>query len=495
MSALRKIDPEQMLAAEVMGFTHDPLGFVLYAYPWGVKGTPLENEAGPREWQAAVLNDIGAGLRAGMETDEAIRIAVASGHGIGKSALIAWIAHWGLSTCIDTKITLTANTEPQLRTKTWPEISKWFSMLICKHWFKLTQTAIFSLRAGHDETWRMDRVTWSEHNTDPFAGLHNKSRRIVLLFDEASAIADGVWEVAEGALTDEQTEIIWIAFGNPTKNTGRFKECFGKFGHRWIGRQIDSRTVPGTNAKLHKQWLEDWGEDTDFFRVRVRGLFPKASADQFISEGLVGEARRRTAEGYRDQPRILGVDVARFGDDISVLLERQGQRVTILATYSGLDTMQLAARVYEQMDREKYDAVFIDGVGVGGGVVDRLRQLNREVFDVNFGSKANDDAKFMNKRAEAYSDTRDWLKAGGCLPDDQALADELSAPEYYFDKYNRLALESKDDMKARLGKVSAEGGGSPDKADALALTFAERVVKGKNIVDDKMRAKLRGYAR
>lgn len=495
MSALRKPDGEMMLADEVMGFTHDPLGFVLYAFPWGVKGTPLEHETGPREWQVRTLEKIAEGLRAGLTTDEAIRIAVASGHGVGKSAEIAWIALWGLSTCIDTKITLTANTEPQLRTKTWPEISKWFDMLICKHWFKKTQTAIFSTRVGHDETWRLDRVTWSEHNTDPFAGLHNKGRRIILLFDEASAIADGVWEVAEGALTDEKTEIIWIAFGNPTKNTGRFKECFGRFAHRWFGIQIDSRTVPGTNAKLHKQWAEDWGEDSDFFRVRVRGMFPKASADQFIAESLVAEARRRQPEGFHAQPRILGVDVARFGDDRSVLLERQGQRVEIIATYRGLDTMQLAARVSEQMDRAKYDAVFIDGVGVGGGVVDRLRQLNREVVDVNFGASANDEAKYRNKRAEAYSDVRDWLKAGGCLPDDQALADELSAPEYYFDNQNRLVLESKDDMKLRLGKLSDEGGASPDKADALALTFSERVVIKKNAVSDDWRRKLRAAVR
>jgi hypothetical protein len=469
VSALAKRNPEIELAEDLGGFTHDPLRFVLYAFPWGVAGTELADHEGPREWQRKILQDIGAALKAGASTQEAIRIAVASGHGVGKSAIVAWIILWALATCRDTKVLLTANTEPQLRTKTWPEVSKWFRLLICAHWFKLTATSIFSANPKHEKTWRADYVTWSENNTEAFAGLHNKGRRIVLLFDEASAIARLVWEVAEGALTDEDTEIIWAVFGNPTQNTGRFRECFGKFRHRWRVAQIDSRTVPGTNKTQLAQWVDDYGEDSDFVRVRVKGEFPRAAAEQFIGHDVVDAAKKRTPEGYEKGAKAMGVDVARFGDDQTVILLRQGQAILHIRRFRNLDTMQTAARVIELAEEWEPHGIFVDGVGVGGGVVDRLRQLGRKVIEVNNGASAIDEKQFMNVRAETWSAMREWLKKGGCLPPDDAELDaDLTSPEYYFDAKQRLALERKEDMKKR-------GLASPDAADALALTFAARL--------------------
>lgn len=462
-------DPEDALQRDIGDFTHDPLGFVLYAYPWGVAGTDLEKHDGPRDWQRKVLQDIGDKLRAGADVNDVIRVAVASGHGVGKSALIGWIVDWAMCTCIDTKIVLTANTEPQLRTKTWPEISKWRRLSICSHWFETNLTSIVSTQPAHKKTWRCDAVTWSENNTEAFAGLHNLRKRIVLLFDEASAIADRVWEVAEGALTDEETEIIWVAFGNPTKNTGRFRECFGRFRHRWTGAQIDSRTVPGVNKAQIQQWVDDYGEDSDFVRVRVRGEFPRAAAQQFIGSDIVDAAQKRAPEGYERGARVMGVDVARFGDDQTVLLLRQGQAILHIKRFRNLDTMQTAARVIEAADEWEPQAIFVDGVGVGGGVVDRLRQLGRKIVEVNNGAAPIRPADFQNVRAETWSEMREWIKKGGCLPaDDHELATDLQGPEYYFDAKNRLALERKEDMKKR-------GLASPDAADALALTFAARV--------------------
>ena len=147
----------------------------------------------------------------------------------------------------------------------------------------------------HAKTWRADFVPWSEHNTEAFAGLHNKGKRIVLIFDEASAIADKVWEVAEGALTDEGTEIIWIAFGNPTRNVGRFRECFRRFKHPVEGRQIDSRTVEGTNKEQIAKWAADYGEDSDFFKVRVRGMFPVDERSAVHRRGRRGHGLRQRA--------------------------------------------------------------------------------------------------------------------------------------------------------------------------------------------------------
>lgn len=151
-------DPEDALQRDIGEFTHDPLGFVLYAYP-GVLLTDLEKHDGPRDWQRKVLQDIGDKLRAVADVNDVIRVAVASGHGVGKSALIGWIVDWAMCTCIDTKIVLTANTEPQLRTKTWPEISKWRRLSICSHWFETNLTSIVSTQPAHKKTWRCDAVT------------------------------------------------------------------------------------------------------------------------------------------------------------------------------------------------------------------------------------------------------------------------------------------------------------------------------------------------
>ena len=218
-----------------------------------------------------------------------MRLAVASGHGVGKSALVSWIILWALSTMHDTRGVVSANTESQLRTKTWPELAKWHGLAINRDWFAYTATALHSVLPGKDRTWRVDCITWSENNTEAIAGLHNKGRRAFALLDEASAIPDAVWETIEGALTDADTELFWCVFGNPTRNTGRFRECFagGRFAHRWRHRQIDSRSVGMTNKAQIAEWVKDYGEESDFIRVRVRGVFPRAGSLQFIDSERV----------------------------------------------------------------------------------------------------------------------------------------------------------------------------------------------------------------
>ena len=467
---------------DIGAFTLDPLGFVLYAYPWG-EGELL-GATGPRDWQREALNEIGARLRAGYEPGAALMpvlMARASGHGIGKSALVAWIAHWAVSTCKDARVVITANTQAQLTTKTWPELAKWFRLAINRDWFDVQATSIQSINPLHAKTWRIDAVTWSLTNLEAFAGLHNKGKRIVLLFDEGSGIDNQVWEVAEGALTDEDTEIVWGAFGNPTEPSGRFAECFGRQRYRWLGRQIDSRTVPGTNKALHAQWAQLYGEDSDFFRVRVRGMFPRSGSMQFIPTGDVDAACEREAVGLLTDPLIIGVDVARFGDDQSVICIRKGRdaRTHPMIKFRGIDTMALAGRVAEEYHRLRADAVFVDGGGVGGGVIDRLRQLRVPVFEVQFGARADrvtmgdERPAYANKRAEMWGNMREWLK-GGAIPDDPELRQELTGPQDTFaikDGRDAIQLERKADMKLR-------GLASPDSADGLALTFAYPVSSG-----------------
>lgn len=455
-------DFEQELVEEVSSFSADPLGFVRYAYDWG-QGELLK-DAGPRQWQADILSTIGDHLSDTATRFSPLRLSVASGHGIGKSALIGQIINWGLSTCVDTKIVVTANTDTQLRTKTWPEVSKWQRLSITGYWFKTTATAVYE--TGHEKNWRADAVPWSDNNTEAFAGLHNKNKRIIVIFDEASSISDRVWEVTEGALTDEDTEIIWIAFGNPTRNVGRFRECFRKFKHRWIHRQIDSREVPGTNKVQIAEWVKDYGEDSDFVKIRVRGMFPSASAKQFISTADVDKAfgRHLRENEYNWAPKILTVDPAWEGDDEFVVGLRQGLAFKILRTLPKNDNdVTMGNMIARIEDEEKADAVFIDA-GYGTGIVSVGRALGRSWQLVWFAGEAYDKG-CLNKRAEMWKEMRDWLKAGGVIPKDDVLYSDLIGPETVSRLDGKIQLESKKDMKAR-------GLPSPGRGDSLALSFA-----------------------
>jgi len=461
------------LIEELASFSSDPFGFVLFAFPWQEPGTELEFKTGPEEWQVVVLQDLGAGV---ISFSEAIQIARTSGHGIGKSALVSWIILWAISTYEDTKGVITANTENQLKTKTWVELAKWYRLFIARDFFQMTATAIFSRDPEHERTWRIDMVPWSERNTEAFAGLHNQGKRILVVYDEASAIPDVIWEVTEGALTDRDTQIIWMVFGNPTRNKGRFRECFagGRFEHRWKSEAVDSRSVSITDKAQIQRWIDDYGEDSDFVRVRVRGIFPRVDAESFISFDIAREAvgRELVVQGGAV---VIGVDVGRFGDDPSVIYPRCGRDASTrpVEIYQGIDTMTLAGKVAATFLRLHATVCMVDEGGVGGGVVDRLRQLRIPVIGVDFGSKADGfsetGVKYANKRAEIWGMLRDWLPTGS-IPqmstgDRATLVDELTAPSYTMTKKEEIQLESKKEMRLR-------GVSSPNVADALACTFA-----------------------
>ena len=458
---------------EALGaLTHDPLAFVYFAYPWGEQGTPLENMEGPDEWQIQILKDIGEQLKKGKDLQTAIQEAVASGHGIGKSALISWLIHFAISTHENTRGVVTANTEGQLRTKTWPELSKWHNMFIAKDLFTYTATAIFSSDKDYEKTWRIDAIPWSKNSPESFAGLHNQGNRILVLFDEASAIDDVIWEVTEGALTDANTEIIWCAFGNPTRNSGRFRECFRKYRKFWNTYQIDSRTVKISNKVKIEEWLEAYGEDSDFFKVRVRGVFPSASDLQFISTEIADKAQKQVYKpGQFDHlPTIIGVDPAWTGSDSLEIVMRQGYYMKSLASIpKNDDDWRMAQLIAQFEDEYKADAVFID-MGYGTGIYSIGKQLGRKWRLIEFGGKSNDPV-YLNMRAYMWGQMKEWLREGGSIPpNDQALYDDIVGPEAIIDKNGRIQLESKKDMKDR-------GLPSPNKGDALALTFAARVVK------------------
>lgn len=477
MNVRSGVDPELQLIEDIASFTHDPQGFAMYAFPWG-QGE-LAGVDRPRDWQWETMGVIGDHLSNPETRFQPLMVSVASGHGIGKSAEMGMILNWAMSTCEDCKVVVTANTENQLRTKTWPEIGKWFRLAINKHWFNVTATKVASVDPEHTDSWKADAVPWSEHNTEAFAGLHNKGKRIVLIFDEASNIADKVWEVAEGALTDEDTEIIWLAFGNPTRNTGRFRECFTRYKHRWVTKQVDSRTVDGTNKQQIAKWADDYGEDSDFFRVRVRGMFPRASDLQLIPTDWVAEAMRREAVFGLSDALICGIDIARGGADNNVIRFRRGLDARSIKPIripgsETRDTTVFIAKVCTTVQEHKPDAVFVDSTGVGGPVADQLRRLmpGTVIIDVNFASAAPDN-HYANMRTYIWWMLREALRAGLAIEQCPDLEAELTSPEYTHNQRDQIALEKKSEIKKRLGI-------SPDDADALALTFTFPVQKSQH---------------
>ncbi len=449
---------ESELLHDISGFYADIFGYVMYAFPWGVPGGPLEDHEGPDEWQISqhlyiedqiLTNPLGR-----------IMDATASGHGIGKSTEVAWIILWAMSTRPHLNGVVTANTFPQLNTKTWRELALWHKRAINSHWFEWTAKKFF--HKDHPETWAVSPIANSEHNSEAFAGQHGAHSLVI--YDEASAIPDVIWEVSSGV---NDPRAMWFVFGNPTKNTGRFKECWGKFRDQWHTRQVDSRSCRMPNKESIQKDVDAWGEDSDFVRVRVKGEFPRVGDTQFISTEVVEKATLREIDVTHGTPKLLGVDVARFGSDQTVICRRQGRKVEPLIKLRGLDTMQVAARVAEEIVKNNIDVTFVDGVGLGAGVVDRLRQLGFPCVEVLSGSNPdveNKDTAF-NKRAEMWMRMREWL-VGADIPEDAELRDDLTGIEYFFDTKQRIQMERKEDMKKR-------GLHSPDCADALALTFAQ----------------------
>ena len=473
-------DVVQDIIDNLVKYRNDPLGYAYWAFPWGVGA--LANKT-IREWQVDILRQIRDHLADPVKRFEPCMIAVASGHGIGKSALIGMIISWALDTLTGTRANVTANTESQLRTKTVPEVTKWARMRITADFFVYTATSIFSKHKTQEKAWRADFIPWSATNPEAFAGLHNEGKRILVVMDEGSAIDDRIWEVTEGAMTDENTQIIWIVFGNPTRAKGRFRECFRRFKKWWYTQQVDSRDVEGTNKKLFARWAEQYGADSDFFKVRVLGQFPSMSASQlFNTEDIErGFGAHLREESYNFAPKILGVDPAWEGDDLFTIVMRQGLKVDILGKYPKNDNdIEMGNLIARLEDEHEIDCVNIDG-GYGTGIVSVGRTLGRGWNLVWFSGKSSREDCF-NKRAEMYINVRELLKEGMVFPDDQDLYDEMMATETMPMMDGKFKLPPKDTFKEINGR-------SPDILDALALTTAMPVATKLQRRNAKARAK------
>ena len=468
---------EQALMTRLWGLQikDDPEAFVLLAFPWGQANTPLERFDGPRKWQRRVLRmlrDHIAANRGQLEMDT-LRAAVSSGRGIGKSALVSWLILWMLTTRIGSTVMVSANSEAQLRGVTWGELTKWAAMAINSHWWEISATKLVpaqwltqiverDLKKG-TRYWAAEGRLWSEENPDAYAGTHNMDG-MMLIFDEASGIADAIWPVGAGFFTENILDRYWLAFSNPRKNTGYFFECFHAKRDFWKTMQIDARTVEGTDPRVYQQIIDEYGEDSPQARVEVYGEFPAQGEDQFISPRLVEDAEKRPAWKDPSAAIVLGVDPARSGADSTVIVARQGRDLLAIRRYRGDDTMTVVGHVIEAIEDFQPALTVIDEGGLGYGILDRLVEQRYKVRGVNFGWKAKSSIMWGNKRAELWGTMRDWLKSAS-IPKDRQLKTDLTAPKTKPDSSGTVYLESKKDMKSR-------GLASPDAADALACTFA-----------------------
>jgi len=459
-------DETDDLVGELLATTNDPARFVELAFP----------AIRPEAWQRQVLETIGAQLHENTQLGrwKAVQIAVASGNGIGKTALLSWIILWALATFENTLGVVTAGTEPQIRTRLWGELSKWFVQLPedLRGAFEMTATAIFNRQ--NERTWRIDGRPWSERNQEAFSGLHNFQKRVLVVFDECSMIPDPIWRATDAMLSDGETEIIWCVFGNPLRLDGRFPMCFpgGRFSGLWKSIQVDSRSVSITSKEAMNEKLDYYGLNSNYARSHVLGQFPTASTTQLIPLDWVEMAAARETYQHPADALILGCDVASgHSEDSSVIYIRRGLdgRTHPPRKFPGLDPLQFAYKIAGVANELGADAIFVDSGGVGEGTVAKLRELGLQVHAVYFGGKSDNSSGLVrcaNKRSEMWCAMAQWLKAGA-IPNDPELKAQLIGPEFSENPHG-IVLERKEDMKAR-------GLASPDIADSLCLTFASPV--------------------
>lgn len=456
----------------------DPLGYVRAAFPWGEEGSILAAYKEPRRWQCELLEWLGGEIRArkfnGFDPVPPIRAAVSSGHGAGKGALTGMLVNFLMSTRRDAKGTITANTATQLDDKTWAAILVWSKLSLTAHWFEANTTILY--RKGFRESWRVTPQTCAADNSEAFAGQHSERSTSFYINDEDSNVPDIIHEVQEGGLA--KGEAMQFLFGNPTRRQGAFYDAvFGERRHRFQSWTIDVRTVEGHNAAWVAEMEQDYGADSDVFRVRVEGQPPRAGDVQFIDADRIDAAKLRPVVLLGDEPLVAGCDLAWGGSDFNVIRFRRGMDgrsippVRIpgsLTRDPAVLTTKLADVLADTYHGQPVAMLFLDSAGIAGPIAARLRELgHRNIQEINFGADSPDPTKTRYYRDFMWAKMKHWLLTGA-IPTDRWLGTDLQQPGIRTDTKQRVWLESKEDIKKR-------GGHSPDDGDALALTFAAPV--------------------
>jgi hypothetical protein len=392
------------------------------------------------------------------------KVAVKAGHGVGKTTSAAWAALWMVPLFRDCKVAATAPSAHQLRDVLMAEIGKWLQRA---HPWLRSQLTLHSMRLevkGAEATQFLTARTARPESPDALQGLH--AENMAYIIEEAFGVADPIFEVARGALSTRNSRALLI--GNPTATSGYAYNAFHKNAAMWNRFTLSCVNSKLADPEYAKEMAQEYGEESDVYRVRVLGEFPTAAINQLIPRMIAeaAAARKFREDQVAFAPKVIGVDPAWEGDDRSVIVLRQGLSAQCLGVFSKMDNMTLGGLVDQLWTKHGADQVFID-VGWGAGVIDFLRGLGRSPMPINFGGTALD-AQYANRRTEMWFLMRDWLEEGGGTWPKEDLIDDLTGPMYFFMPNGKKLLERKKDMKKR-------GLRSPDIADALALTFAAPV--------------------
>ena len=411
----------------------------------------------PDAWQIEALRAVARGHT---------RIAIRSGHGVGKSCLAAWLVTWFANTRAPFKCAITAPSAPQMFDVLWPELVKWFQLLP-DGWKSLWDITSDHITLRADRECFITARTSRPDKPEAMAGLH--SANILLVADEASGIDEAVYEAAGGSMSSPGA--VTVLIGNPTRSSGTFWRAHMLERDRWFTLKVSSADSKRVTPNFVAEMAQRYGTDSNAYRVRVLGEFPIADADTLIAASLVDDAMVRDVALDLSHPEIWGVDVARFGNDASVLIKRRGSVVPEMPRrWRNFDTMQLAGALKAEYDAQqvKPALIIIDVIGIGAGVVDRLHEQNLPILGVNVAEVASTTGRYARLRDELWVRCREWLETRSVrLPRDDQLRDDLVAPRYAFLSDGRMQIESKNLMRAR-------GLASPDSADALIHTFAEQ---------------------
>lgn len=464
-------------------YRYDLHAWAKFVFPWGKPHTPLKNQDGPRAWQKEELDRYTEHIHQNFDRmrkgDEPLvyHRAVASGRGIGKSTLVSMLSLWNLTCNPGSTTILAANSENQLKSKTFAEISKWFTLCMPSYWFdkttmKITPQSWFADQLSQhqkvDSTYYyVEGCLWAEDRPDSFTGVHNE-KGLLTIFDEASGIPANIWDITEGCYTEPCPTHAFFAFGNPRHVPSAFHRCFNEHREFWSRRQINALQLneSGISTNTYHDIIKKYGKDSREARIEVYGEFPEQGDCQFISRSVVDGAASRTLDRSDDYaPLCMGVDPARFGNDSSVIRFRRGRDARSIPPIKvkNVDNMRFADICAHAITKFNPDAIAIDAGG-GTGVIDRLRQMGYVVREVWFGEAPNS-PEYADRRTELWDKMKEWLEHA-MIDDDGDLKKDLSAPQYGFvGSGDKKKLESKDDMRKR-------GFASPDNGDALALTFA-----------------------
>ena len=405
------------------------------------------------------------------------RVSIRSGHGTGKSTLMAWTILWALTCFARVKVPVTAPTAHQLEDVLWSELATWHRKMPpeLRDLFEL-KSERFERKDAPAEAFAAARTSRPE-KPEALQGFH--SEVVVFVIDEASGIPEEVFQVAEGALSTEGAYVLMAA--NPTRMEGYVYDSHHKMRANWAALHWNGEESPLVSRAYVDEMAQKYGVDSAIYRVRVRGDFA-GNPDGVIPLDLIEGAIGRNVKPFG--PVRWGLDVARFGEDETALAKRRGNTLLEkVKAWSGKDTMQVAGLLKLEYDNTPIDdrpeAIGIDVIGLGAGVVDRALELGLPVIAVNVAESPAVQAQYERMRDELWFEAREWFFRRDChMPEDDQLVAELTLPGFRVLSSGKKKVESKDELRRRGVK-------SPDRADAFCLTFAKGLA-ARNTVDASM---------